>query len=473
MTIALLSREHSLEEMPGHRDFAAAMASRIGSLWENLAKVAADIDGVAVNVQRHSSQCLDLRHAAETMTASNGDIRNAAATASEVSQAVSAETLQSHAVLQAALGDVASLVNSVQRIEEKLLGLGQALQRVSRVSQEIEVIARQTRLLALNATIEAARAGEAGKGFGVVANEVKALSQQTSNATSHIEETVTELSRLIESLGNESASSIEVAGRVQESTSTLAQTIDELHTQFGMVDQRVHQIAAASQANLDQCSTVATSVSLLSEEMERESKSLSQANERTAELLALSETLIELVVENGFETADSPFIRAAQETARRISALFEQAVDQGQISLEDLFDENYRPIAGTNPVQHMTRFVAFTDRTLPEIQEALLAENPKIQFCAAVDRNGFLPTHNKKSSQPQGKDPVWNAIHCRNRRLFNDPVGLAAARNRKPFSLKTYRRDMGGSFVLMKDLSAPIMVKGRHWGGFRMGYKVD
>ena len=46
------------------------------------------------------------------------------------------------------------------------------------------------------------------------------------------------------------------------------------------------------------------------------------------------------------------------------------------------------------------------------------------------------------------------------------------ARSTQPFLLQTYRRDMGGGqFVLMKDLSAPIWVNGRHWGAFRIGYR--
>jgi methyl-accepting chemotaxis protein len=96
----------------------------------------------------------------------------------------------------------------------------------------------------------------------------------------------------------------------------------------------------------------------------------------------------------------------------------------------------------------------------------MLDFDPRVTFCAAIDRNGFLPTHNHIYSQPQSADPVWNAGNCRNRRIFNDRTGLAAGRNTKPFLLQTYRRDMGGgNFTLMKDLSAPITVNGRHWGG--------
>jgi len=139
--------------------------------------------------------------------------------------------------------------------------------------------------------------------------------------------------------------------------------------------------------------------------------------------------------------------------------------------MADLFDDKYEPVAGSNPAQVTTRFVALTDELFPPVQEELLAFDRKVVFCAAVDRNGFLPTHNAKFSQPQGSDPVWNAAHARNRRIFNDRTGLAAGRNERRFLLQTYRRDMGGGQrVLVKDLSAPITVQGRHWGGLRLAY---
>ena len=108
------------------------------------------------------------------------------------------------------------------------------------------------------------------------------------------------------------------------------------------------------------------------------------------------------------------------------------------------------------------------------MQEPVLDLAPRIVFCAAVDRNGYLPTHNKAFSSPQSKDPIWNAAHCRHRRIFDDRVGLKSGRNTAPFLMQTYLRDMGGGqHVLMKDISAPILVNGRHWGGFRMGVKPN
>lgn len=214
------------------------------------------------------------------------------------------------------------------------------------------------------------------------------------------------------------------------------------------------------------------SVNALTGDVEDESGHLHHATEAVDGLMSQTQTLISRAVAEGFEMADTPYVRAVQEMAERIGRLFEDAIAKGRITDDALFDEAYKPIPGTDPQQHTTRFLKLTDEILPELQEPLLASDSNILFCAAVDRNGYLPTHNRKYSHPQGDDPLWNAANCRNRRIFNDPAGLAAGRNTKPFLLNSYKRDMGGTMVMMKDVSAPIFVNGRHWGGFRMGYAL-
>ncbi|MBX9617573.1 MAG: chemotaxis protein [Hyphomicrobiales bacterium] len=170
----------------------------------------------------------------------------------------------------------------------------------------------------------------------------------------------------------------------------------------------------------------------------------------------------------------SVYVERAKKGAADISAVMTKAVQDGVLSLATLFDTDYRPIAGTNPQQYKNRAVDVLDDILPPVQEPLLALDPSMVFCAAVDLNAYLPVHNTKYSHPQrGDDVVWNTANCRNRRLFDDRAGLMAARNTRPSLIQVYRRDLGGGqFVMMKEVDSPITVEGRHWGGFRTSYKL-
>ena len=159
--------------------------------------------------------------------------------------------------------------------------------------------------------------------------------------------------------------------------------------------------------------------------------------------------------------------------AAMISTLFEKALTSGAISEADLFDVNYIPIPGTNPQQYRNRALDFLEANLPAIQEPILALDSAVVFSAAVDHNGYLPVHNNKYSAPQGADPVWNNANSRNRRIFDDMTGLMAGRNTSESLSQTYPRDLGGGRIeLIKDISAPIFVRGKHWGGLRMGAKI-
>jgi methyl-accepting chemotaxis protein len=168
------------------------------------------------------------------------------------------------------------------------------------------------------------------------------------------------------------------------------------------------------------------------------------------------------------------FIIRAEKAAAAVSAALEAAVETRKLGRDALFDNEYVPIAGTDPVQVRTRFLDCVEAILPAIQEPLLASDTRMVFCAAVDRNGYLPVHNRVYSQPQRPgDVAWNTANCRNRRIFDDRAGLAAARNTRPYLLQNYPREMGnGVTVMMQEIDVPIRVFGRHWGGFRTAYKL-
>jgi methyl-accepting chemotaxis protein len=171
---------------------------------------------------------------------------------------------------------------------------------------------------------------------------------------------------------------------------------------------------------------------------------------------------------------NTELVTRAMEAGTALTKIFEDAVASGAIAIDDMFDADYIEIPGTNPLQHRTRILGWADRALPPFQEAFLARDPRMVFCAMIDRNGYLPVHNKIYSHPQRPGDVgWNTANSRNRRIFNDAAGLAAGRNLRSYLIQSYARDMGnGQTIMMREIDVPVRVNGRHWGGFRTAYKL-
>ncbi|MFN4164197.1 MAG: methyl-accepting chemotaxis protein [Ferrovibrio sp.] len=428
---------------------------RLGNVIGTIVQAANTISAATVQLTREA------KGLAESAEAQSDSLDRTAADAASLSEAARANEAAAKRANQRADEARAAAQNGVVVVRRSIDAMNEMADmshRISEITSLINEIAFQTNLLALNASVEAARAGEAGKGFAVVAQEVRALAQRSANASKDI-------GAIIKQSDDKVKSGVTLVSETGTVLNRIVEAIDSMGQQLGEIEQ----------ASTDQSSRV-NGVTHAITDMNAATRGYLSVVQRTgAAVQDIDQQVANLATQIGFvtTTADRPFLVAAKRAAAEISALFEDAIRRGEMSLDDFFDENYAPIKGTNPQQFMTRFVKFTDTHLPKIQEPLLESNSAIAFCAAIDRNGFLPTHNLKYSQPQGGDPVWNAANSRNRRMFNDPVGLACGRNEKHYLLQCYRRDMGGGvFVLMKDMSAPVIIQGRHWGGFRIGYKI-
>jgi methyl-accepting chemotaxis protein len=153
--------------------------------------------------------------------------------------------------------------------------------------------------------------------------------------------------------------------------------------------------------------------------------------------------------------------------AQTVGDMFEQTIANGEISEDKLFDRDYVKIPNTNPQKYHSAFDSLTDKYLPAIQERFLeAKDQDIIYAVATDDNGYVPTHNKKYSQPLTGNYEADLANSREKRIFNDEIGLKAAHNEEPVLVQDYVRDTG---EMTWDISAPIYVKGRHWGAFRVG----
>lgn len=382
-------------------------------------------------------------------------------------QRIQSETANSQQAMQRAR-------QSVEHVGSEVSGVVSTLQEVSEAARQITQVALQTRLVAFNASVEAKRAGEAGRGFSVVADAVKDLSTQVESISKAIMSTVATLDQRIQSLAQDLRVDAHDAsiGAVGAGPADAAGP-GQVHRALLGAEDAVQRIVAAADASAGLCEGIQAQVQHMGHEVQVVRDALADAAQRSERVLGVSERLMEVIATCGVDTSDTPYIQLAQRVAGQIAEHLEMALAQGRISLNQLFDERYLPLQGSQPAQHSAAFNALTDDIFPPLQEPALHALPQVVFCIAADRNGYISTHNKVYCHPQRPgDVAWNTANSRWRRIFNDRTGLASARNTRPFLLQTYRRDMGGGkFVLLKEASAPILVAGRHWGGLRLAYR--
>ena len=421
----------------GHVELIGQISRAVSSVGKD----AAEVRGAIEDTQK-------IVHAqAEAMTALGGELGQLRSAQDEIANAT-----------RATAGAVQHARDTLSGAGAEMDGIKQTLREVSDAAGNITKIALQTRLVAFNASVEAKRAGDAGRGFGVVADAVKDLAGQVEQSSKAIIGAIAALHERVERTSRELSS--DAGGK------------SAVHEAFVAVDADVQRIAASAGHCAESMDQLNARAGLLGREVEQAVRGLDTAFGCSERFLRLSEELIEKIAESGVEVEDAPFIRAAQDAAAEIGALLDEAVRTGALGEAAVFDTSYRAIAGSSPAQFEVAYNALADRLFPAVLERVLGSDPKIVFCIAVDRNGYVSTHNRKYCQPQrAGDVVWNTANSRYRRIFEDRTGLASARNERPFLLQTYRRDMGGGrFVLLKEASAPIMVRGRHWGGLRLAF---
>lgn len=278
------------------------------------------------------------------------------------------------------------------------------------------------------------------------------IRQQSAAVVSHIQRQSSELGL--------AARQIEVAG-------------SQLHgiaDQALQVEQQVAQIGAGTADNHQRLASLSAAALQLKDDVQGSEGQTRQLAGAAEQLVGLAETVSEQLAGIGLDDYHQRAYELAREGAAAIAGQFEADVQAGRISLDDLFDRRYQPIPGTQPQKYRTRFDPYADQVLPALQEPLLKRHEGLVYAISTTPEGYVPTHNAAFNHPPCGDPALDATRSRGKRLFNDRTGARCGSHQQALLLQTYMRDTG---ELMHDLSVPIHVRGRHWGGLRLGYRPE
>lgn len=222
---------------------ASETSSRANTVAAAAEEMNANFHSVSAAMEQSSSNVHMVASAAEEMTSTVSEISQSAARARNIAE---------------------TAVQQSQQSLKKMSSLGNAANKIGRVTDLINDISEQTNLLALNATIEAARAGDAGKGFAVVANEIKELARQTATATDDIRDQIHEMQSITQMSVKDIDDVTRIIAEINDVITGIASAVEEQFATTTDIASNISQAAlgiSEVNENVAQASTVIADIS--------------------------------------------------------------------------------------------------------------------------------------------------------------------------------------------------------------------
>lgn len=467
-------RQYKAQQIPASQqsnsidqDIATHITNATSTSAIGAAEVSFYMDALAKEINLCHNESEQIGHSTSNLSQNSDELTANITTINTAMNNTASESSAADQRLQTGVQLIDSLAESISKVASQLDGLLRSADDIQSITQVIQGIAEQTNLLALNAAIEAARAGEQGRGFAVVADEVRNLASKTNDATQQIANMLADIKADSLQTNQDMELVAKHSENVKEELSGVTNTFVKINQDISNTSQTISKMQEATAQFHTVAAKIDGSITNISQLLEAVTKKSSSVADQALHLSQGAEVVFRQLDNVEYDAFFKPILQAAKTASQAIGLCLEDLIDSQKLTESQLFAHDYRPIPDTNPTKYSTDYDNFTDQLFPAIQEPIL-ENPTILFAGAVNLKGYFPTHNNRYNQPLTGDYDKDLVNNRSKRIFNDPTGIRCGGHTESFLLQTYKRDTG---EILHDLSVPIYVKGKHWGGFRVGFK--
>lgn len=447
-------------------------ARGMGGLAIGCTDAAGHVMAVSDSIRRQVAVLGELQNVMGSLEADQRQATDATDEAHTLSERARARLSEGGDIITRSIAQFGELTALVKGMGLQLTSVTAAMAQVTRTVDTIDRIARTTNMLALNAAIEAEKAGDAGRTFAVVAAEVKKLALDTRTATVEISRTMESLNREGDIFLRDLTDGVARATVAENGFVRVTDTVSEVIALVGQMDSQAEDIARATNMIHERVCRVGDELGGFSNDAQANESLLNAAHSRMNDLEIRANEMLDLIVHSGFALDDRRFVDLALDSGAEVRRSIEAALANHEILSTDLFDTNYRPIAGSNPQQYENRFNEAADRLIQPMLDRISQVDPRIIGAAVTDINGYLPTHlSSKSHKQRPDDPAWNALNSRNKCNFMDDATARAIASTADFMLTTYRQDLGvNGYRPVKNCFVPLVINGRRWGNFEIAY---
>lgn len=400
-------------------------------------------------------------HASEQTTSALQDISHRATGVTEVNTRNLEMARQSREQMSDARSKMQQISDAMGGFKDNVTALNATSAKIRDILTTVQDFSAQTNMLALNAAIEAARAGEQGRGFAVVADEVRNLSFKVGNAAEQISQLMGQMSDAMAGADAQTLGMLDQTEATGAAVSSAADQFDAMVDDFQranddllMVSSALEELTATNAETLQHGGEIRDLSLTISQHMAATHTQADALRDNTN--LALRSLAGFRLGEGQLEAVTEVLMARRKEIEKRLDALADNGVD--------LFDQNYTPVANTNPPKHDVRWAdAFIDRIRPLLDEWDKGGQDGIVYTAAVNERGYLPTSRSASSQPPTGDPRIDAARSNYKRFaVSSDTDLRIMASCTYLNLGTFV--LPGTTTVVFVLYVPIFVKGRRWG---------